>query len=79
MAKEYTKEELEFRLLGARMKNNELHDFIDGIGSEVLPICGEIAGAKGFLKVFKIFKLAIYLAKYLIDAFDKKPDKITWY
>ena len=79
MAKYYTKKELESKLVIARIKNDELHGFIDGIGSEVLPICGEIAGAKGFLKVFKIFKLAIYLAKYLIDAFDKKPDKITWY
>jgi len=79
MAKEYTKAELESKLVVARIKNDELHGFIDDIGTEVLPICGEIAGAKGFLKVFKIFKLAIYLAKFLIDAFDNKPSKTNWY
>jgi len=50
--------------------------FINDLFSECLPVCAEIVQAKGIFKVFKIFKLAVYLAKFLIDLFDKKPKKM---
>lgn len=71
--------ELEKKNALLHIENDNAFNFIDDVSSECLPVALEIANAKGFLKVFKIIKLAIYLAKILIDAFDKKPKKQIWY
>jgi hypothetical protein len=52
--------------------------FVSKLFDECLPVCAEIVSAKGIFKIFKILKLAVYLAKYLIDMFDKKPSKIDY-
>lgn len=79
MSKEQHIAKLEHQNMMLKMDNENAFNFIDDVSTECLPIAFEIASAKGFLKVFKIIKLAIYLAKILIDAFDKKPKKQTWY
>lgn len=65
--------------MALKMQNSQLIDFIEDVGGICLPIAGEIAAAKGFLKIFKIIKLAINLAKILIDLFDSKPSVKRWY
>tara|TARA_Y100000592_G_scaffold93215_1_gene156073 strand:- start:991 stop:1236 length:246 start_codon:yes stop_codon:yes gene_type:complete len=65
--------------MALKMQNSQLIDFIEDVGAICLPIAGEIAAAKGFLKIFKIIKLAINLAKILIDLFDSKPSVKRWY
>lgn len=62
-----------------RMENEKIHFFLERIFVECLPIAKEIKAAKGFFKVFKVFKLAVYLAKAVIDFFEKKPGKTDWY
>tara|TARA_B100000965_G_scaffold171289_1_gene143050 strand:+ start:22897 stop:23142 length:246 start_codon:yes stop_codon:yes gene_type:complete len=62
-----------------KMENEKIHFFLERIFIECLPVAKEIKAAKGFFKVFKVFKMAVYLAKAVIDFFEKKPEKITWY
>jgi hypothetical protein len=62
-----------------RMENEKIHFFLERIFVECLPIAKEIKAAKGFFKIFKVFKLAVYLAKAVIDFFEKKPEKIEWF
>tara|TARA_R100001463_G_scaffold6570_8_gene21378 strand:- start:4571 stop:4816 length:246 start_codon:yes stop_codon:yes gene_type:complete len=70
---------LKMQNMALKMQNNQLIDFVEDVGAICLPIAGEIARAKGFLKIFKIIKLAINLAKILIDLFDSKPRLKRWY
>ena len=65
--------------MALKIQNSQLIDFIEDVGAICLPIAGEIAAAKGFLKIFKIIKLAVNLAKILIDLFDSKPSVKRWY
>jgi hypothetical protein len=61
---------------------NELfkqESFIDTLFKDILPVATEIGSAKGIFKVFKVFKLAIYLCALIFKHFDNKPKKIDWY
>ena len=60
------------------LKNEENNSFIEELIDKCLPIALEITAAKGWFKVFKIVKMALYLVKILIDMFDKKPEPIRW-
>ena len=60
-------------------KHEEQSNFIETLVVKCLPIANEISMARGWFKVFKIVKLAIYLAKTLIQIFDNKPNpNIDW-
>ena len=61
-----------------KMENEKIHFFLERVFLECLPVAKEIRAAKGFFKVFKVFKMAVYLAKAVIDFFEKKPEKTTW-
>lgn len=77
MSKELENLKSENILLRQELYNQD--NFIDGLFNEVLPVASEIKGATGFFKIFKIFKLAIYLCSLLFKHFDNKPKKIDWY
>ena len=62
-----------------KMENEKIHFFLERVFLECLPVAKEIRAAKGFFKVFKVFKMAVYLAKAVIDFFEKKPEKTTWF
>lgn len=78
----YTKEQFESLRMENKMlkeQNTEVFGFLLSLFGDCMPIALEIKEARGFLKVFKIFKLAIHLAHTLIQYFDKKPTQKIWY
>lgn len=70
---------LEQQNLLLKMENEKIHFFVERVFLECLPVAKEIRAAKGFFKVFKVFKMAVYLAKAVIDFFEKKPQKTEWF
>tara|TARA_Y100000592_G_scaffold28829_2_gene45905 strand:+ start:1666 stop:1938 length:273 start_codon:yes stop_codon:yes gene_type:complete len=74
-AKDALIKKLEQENLSLRIDNFSLKENIDVIFEECMPIVGEILAVKGWLKVFKIVKLAMTLVFVIIDLKRRSKDE----
>jgi hypothetical protein len=67
--------QLKHEIMALKIENYNLQQFIQKLFNKCIPVAKEIQKAKGFFRLFKIFKLAIVLAGVLLEFFNHKPEE----
>nr|MCK4930285.1 hypothetical protein [Nanoarchaeota archaeon] len=67
--------QLKHEIMALKIENYNLQQFIQQLFNKCIPLAKQIQTAKGFFRLFKIFKLAIVLAGILLEFFNHKPEE----
>lgn len=62
-------------VMALKIENYNLQQFTQQLFNKCIPVTKQIQTAKGFFRLFKVFKLAIILSEMILEFFNHKPEE----